>query len=175
RRKRREALLTLPPNLNNAYGITIERIEKQEKGSVQLATTILMWIHLAERPLSIDELLDACATVEMDEDLDEENFPSRGTFLDCCLGLATVEKETSTVRLVHYSLQEYLRKIGRILSLPIQEAQNTNARVCLTYLMFRSVTTSISPTNDPKNSELEASTPSHALLDYAASQWGHHI
>lgn len=131
RRERREALNTLPPNLEQAFGSTIDRIQKQPDSSVKQATTFLTWIHLAERPLSIDELLEASAIREGDCNLDEENFPSRDTFLESCLGLVTIEKETSTVGLVHFSLQEYLQKTGKILKRTIQEGHDAIGRACL--------------------------------------------
>ena len=173
-RERREALQTLPPNLGEAFGKTMERIQTQPKAWVKQATKILTWIHLAERPLSIDELLEACAIKEGDSDLDPNNFPSRGTFLNCCLGLAIVENETSTVRLVHFSLQEYLTKKVQILGRPIGEGHEDMARACLTYIMFRSVTEMVSEKSSKKN-QVGTSTPSHALLKYAACQWGHHV
>ena len=173
-RERREALQTLPPNLAEAFGKTIERIQTQPKAWVKQATKILTWIHLAERPLSIDELLEACAIREGDGDLDSNNFPSRGTFLNCCLGLAIVENETSTVRLVHFSLQEYLKKEVQILGRPIGEGHEDMARACLTYIMFRSVT-EMDSEKSSEEKKAETSTPSHALLNYAACQWGHHI
>ena len=173
-RERREALQTLPPNLEEAFGKTIERIKTQPKAWVKQATKILTWIHLAERPLSIDELLEACAIREGDSDLDPNNFPSRGTFLSCCLGLAIVENETSTVRLVHFSLQEYLTKEVQILGRPIGEGHEDMARACLTYIMFRSVT-EMDSKKDSKENKVGTSTPSHALLNYAACEWGHHV
>ena len=173
-RERREALQTLPPNLEEAFGKTIERIQTQPKAWVKQATKILTWIHLAERPLSIGELLEACAIREGDSDLDPNNFPSRGTFLNCCLGLAIVENETSTVRLVHFSLQEYLTKEVQILGRPIGEGHEDMARACLTYIMFRSVTKMDSKKRSKEN-KVGTSTPSHALLNYAACEWGHHV
>ncbi|OCK86704.1 purine and uridine phosphorylase, partial [Cenococcum geophilum 1.58] len=176
-RDRGEALNTLPPNLEEAFGITMERIQRQPQAWVEQATKILTWINLAERPLSINELLEAYAVRENDHDLNIRGFPSRGMFLDCCLGLAIIEKETLTVRLVHFSLQEYFKTKGQILGRPIQDGHNAIARACLTYLMFRSVTTNISPQAliDSGRNKAENQTPSHALLDYAACQWGHHV
>lgn len=96
---------------------------------------ILMWVHLAERPLSVDELLHALATRVGDRDLDRNNFPSRHTFLNCCLGLVLVDDETSTVRLVHYSLHEYLFNSQD----PIfQNGHESITQTCLTYIMFES-------------------------------------
>lgn len=122
---------------------------------------------MAERPLSIDELLEACTIKEGDSDLDLDNFLSRGTFLNCCLGLAIVENETSTVCLVHFSLQEYLIKEVQILGRPIEEGHENMARACLTYIMFRSVTEMVSEKSFEEN-KVGTLTPSHALFKYAA-------
>ena len=52
-------------------------------------------------------------------DLDSDNVPSIGTLLDCCQGLVSVDKEASTIRLIHFTLQEYLRAHPRLSSLPM--------------------------------------------------------
>lgn len=59
-------------------------------------------------------MLMSCAINEGDESLDEENNLSLGLLLESCLGSVIFDKESRTVRLVHYSLDEYLRRTGRI-------------------------------------------------------------
>jgi hypothetical protein len=151
-------LTKLPTKLYESFGNTIERIERQPEDLADQAMKILMWIHLAERPLSVDELLHALATEPGRHDLDRDNFPSRSTFLNCCLGLAITDDETLTMRLVHYSLEEYLKKQARL----FPRGHEMIAEVCLTYLMFQSCTSEI-----PRPPEL-------ALLAYASYKWGHH-
>ncbi|RPA88327.1 hypothetical protein L873DRAFT_1586774, partial [Choiromyces venosus 120613-1] len=68
----------------------------------------LMWISLAQRPLSVDELCHALAVKVGSVDLDTSTIPSIETLLGCCLGLITVDRESSTVRLIHATLQEHL-------------------------------------------------------------------
>ena len=47
--------------------------------------------------------------VELDSrDFDVGNIPSISTLVSCCQGLITVDKEASTVRLIHFTLQEYI-------------------------------------------------------------------
>ncbi|KAF4635819.1 hypothetical protein G7Y89_g2285 [Cudoniella acicularis] len=173
-RDREDALKTLPSDLDQAFGVTIERIQRQPTGAVKQAEKVLRWISLAERPLSIDELLEACAVRDGDSDLNKRGFPSRSTFLDCCLGLAIIENETSTVRLVHFSLQEYFNRKKQILNQPILDHHDAIARACLTYLMFRSVTAEMDTSQRIKRIKT-TQIASHALLNYAACQWGHHI
>lgn len=45
-------------------------------------------------------------------DLDPENTRPQDRVLASFLGFATVDKETSTVRLIHYTLQGYLARSG---------------------------------------------------------------
>ena len=71
-----------------------------------------MWVSNAERPLRIDELRHALAVEIGATDFDLENVPPQDTVLGSCLGLAVVDKETSQVRLIHYTLQEYLSRPG---------------------------------------------------------------
>ena len=59
-------------------------------------------------PLKIDELCHALAVDIQSTNLDPENIRPQATVLGSCLGLAVVDAETSTVRLIHHTLQEYL-------------------------------------------------------------------
>lgn len=155
KRDRRDALETLSHSLEKAFENTIDRILHQSKPLVSQARKLLTWIHLAERPLMVDELLEALAIREGDNELDRSGLLGRATLLDCCLGLATIDTETSTVRLVHFSLREYLEKKDEILGQQIVDGHTLIARTCLTCLMFYSVTEDISPqsTTDSEDEE----------------------
>ena len=59
-----------------------------------------------------------------------ENVPSISTLIGCCQGLITVDKEAFTVRLIHFTLQEYLSAHPDIFSRP----HSAIAEICLTYL-----------------------------------------
>jgi hypothetical protein len=72
-RKRREALNEMPKKLDDAFSITIERIRKQGERSKQ-AMRLIQWVFLAERSLSLEELLHAFAVEPKDSNLDWENF-----------------------------------------------------------------------------------------------------
>ncbi|KAF8475472.1 hypothetical protein BDZ91DRAFT_816998, partial [Kalaharituber pfeilii] len=99
----------------------------------ELGMKVLMWIYLAERALKVIELQHALSVEDEAEALDPDNFPSRGTLLHCCCGLVTVDDETLTVRLVHYTLQEYLHSYEKKY---FPDGHNLIARTCLTYLSF---------------------------------------
>jgi hypothetical protein len=61
--KRRRALQTIPKELGEAFGKTIERIKRQSSVKAEQAINVLKWTFLAERPLSITELRHALSVV----------------------------------------------------------------------------------------------------------------
>jgi hypothetical protein len=68
----------------------------------------LSWIYYAKRPLASTELVYALAIDLYEPVLFYKDVVSRKVVLDVCAGLATVDAENDTFRLVHYSLYEYL-------------------------------------------------------------------
>ena len=68
----------------------------------------LMWVSHLKRLLRLDELLRALAVEIGSADLNVENIPSVEILLNYCLGLVVVDREASTTRLIHFTLQEYL-------------------------------------------------------------------
>jgi len=119
----------------DAYGTTIERIKAQDGDKPRLGIAALMWISHAERLLSADELCHALAVELRSKDFNARNIPSIWTLVSCCQGLITVEKETSTVRLVHPTVKEYLSTRPDIFSRP----HAAMAEICLTYLNSKEV------------------------------------
>ena len=121
--------------LANAYGATIERIKVQSGDKSRLGMEALMWISYAERPLRGDELCHALAVELGSKKINGANAPSISTLVSCCQGLITVDKEASTVRLIHFTLREYLSAHPKIFRRP----HSTIAEICLTYLNSQQV------------------------------------
>ena len=147
--------------LGDVYGATIERIKAQDGDKSRLGMAALMWISHAERPLSADELCHALAVQVGSTDFDVGNIPSMPTLVNCCQGLITVDKEASTVRLIHFTLQEYLSSRPDIFSKP----HSAIAEICLTYL------------NSQQVKALSTSPPdirSAPFLKYCSAYWGVH-
>ena len=67
--------------------------------------------------------------------LDSDNVPGISTMPACCQGLVTIEKGTSTVKLIHYTLQECIRTLPNL----FDKAHSTMAETCLTYLNLHHV------------------------------------
>jgi len=160
RRKKLDEM-TKGKGLGDAYTDTLSRIQAQPGSRSNLGMEVLMWASHAERALHIDELRHALGAVGS-VDLDIRNIPAMETLLACTMGLVTIEKSSSTVRLVHYSLQEYLSNNTNLFPNP----HSRIAEVCLTYLNFPHVR-SFSPTLH--------SVPSTApFVEYASCYWGTH-
>ena len=92
--------------LGDAYSTTLGRIMGQDREKARLGMAALLWISHTERLLKANELCHALAVEIGSPNLNVDNVPSIGTLLTCCQGLVVVEKEASTVRLIHF-------KIGR--------------------------------------------------------------
>ena len=69
------------------------------------------------------------------EDLNIDNVSSVGTVLGCTLGLVTTDENRSTVRLLHFTLQEYLGANPTL----FETTESMMAEICLTYLNYRLV------------------------------------
>ena len=148
--------------VRDVYGATIERIKAQDGDKSRLGMAALMWISHAERPLRADELCHALAIQLDSTDIDAGNIPSMATLVNCCQGLITVDKEASTVRLIHFTLQEYLSSHPDIFTKP----HSAMAEICLTYLNFQLVKAlPPSPSSDPQNA---------LFLEYCSVYWGVH-
>ena len=185
--QRREQLnrMTNGRDLGDAYGVTLDRIVAQSGGRSRLGMAALMWVSRSERPMTPDELCHALGVRIGSTHPHPDNIPSIQTLLSSCLGLVTFDKEGSTLRLVHFTLQEYLNSRSEI----FQNADAVMAEVCLTYLNFDCVrklppTLEFAPGGDPyfhylspcdsrePSPELVSAHPKYPFLKYASNYWG---
>ena len=162
-RRQKLSAITDGLGLESAYGETLGRIKKQGGARrARLGMTSLMWISHSERPLKAVELCHALAVEIGSQNVNSDDVPSIGTVLACCQGLVTVDKEGFTIRLIHYTLQEYLRIHPELFG----TVHSTMAETCLSYLNSRQVRTlSTSPSPDLQG------TP---FLEYSSQYWGMH-
>ena len=163
-RQRRKKLeeMTLGDGLNDAYTATLSRLKAQKGYKSVLGMNVLMWVLYSERPLRSEELCHALGVEIGSSDLDQENVLALRTLLSSCLGLVTVEASSSTVRLVHFTLQEHLSRDPTL----FQSPHSTIAEVCLTYLNFGCIR-DLSPT-------LYSAPATTPFLEYASIYWGRH-
>ena len=152
--------------LEDVYGATIERIQAQGGYKCRLGMEALMWITYAERPLSADELCHALAIELGSTDFNAANIPSTTTFMSCCQGLITVDKETSTLRLIHFTLREYLSAHPDIFLRP----HSAIAEICLTYLN----SCEVKALSAVSSADLPTLTHDKPFLKYCSLYWGAH-
>ena len=168
RSKRREALETLPSDRYNLFKEMITRIrERPNAAQAELGMRVLMWLHFTCRPLTLSELQHALAVEKSHNEFDDDNIPTQEMILDCCLGLVVVDEETSTVRLVHYTLEQYFRRDPQA---EFPNGCNYIAETCLTYLTFGKLRHHCTTLNS-----LEDKLGEYLFLKYAARYWGTHL
>ncbi|KAH8781604.1 ankyrin repeat protein, partial [Hyaloscypha finlandica] len=119
--------------LREAYSNVIQRINGQLEEDRLLAQRALSWIIYAQRPLMISELRVALAIEAGDKALNSDGVYDVEDVVSVCAGLVTVDEESSIIRLVHYTVQEYLVRT-QLDWYPA--AQEHIAITCLTFLSF---------------------------------------
>jgi ankyrin repeat protein len=153
--------------LDYAYGKAMERINAQEKDFIEIAHSALSWITLARSPLSIKELQFALAVEDELPELDEDNISDPEDILSACAGLLTIDDESSLVRLVHYTAQDYFENRWREW---FPNAEIQISRACVSYLSYRAFD-QLCPSAD----EVEQRVAQHVFYRYAALNWGYHV
>ena len=154
--------MTKGKGLGDAYTATLSRIMSQNESKSRLRMETLMWISHSERPLKAIELCQALGVEKGDSDQNTENIPAIETVVRSSLGLVTVEASSSTVRLVHFTLQEYLSDASSLFHSP----HSMMAEICLTFLNFRCI----------RNLSTALYSPPQAapFVGYASRFWGTH-
>jgi hypothetical protein len=109
-RSLKDALNSLPEGLNATYDEAMERIKSQSSDDCELAMKVLYWIHYALRPLTLVEIQNGLAVRPGDSNIDEEGVSEEERLLSVCAGLITLQSESRTMSMVHFSAQEYFKR-----------------------------------------------------------------
>jgi ankyrin repeat protein len=133
-----------------------------------------MWIYLAPNTLQVVELQHALAVKPGDTAFDPEGLYSLRTLVECCLGLVVIETETSTIRLTHFTLDEYLDKHWKDSDL-FPDGHAMIAGICLTYLQFDHVLPPPPSDERLRHYHIEDLRESLPLLPYAVNNVGGHV
>ncbi|KAJ7094773.1 hypothetical protein C8R44DRAFT_544813, partial [Mycena epipterygia] len=128
----REALKSLPRDLSGTFDEVVHRINRQDEEEKTLACLALSWVTNARRPLEPSELRVALSVQEGTTELNAENLLDTETILSVCAGLVIIDKEDNKVRLIHYTIQDYLE---RIQNQEFPGAHNKITATCITYLL----------------------------------------
>jgi ankyrin repeat protein len=167
-RRLKAALDLLPSELDETYKNAMFRIKGQVEEQSQLALKALSWISKAVRPLKLDEIHHALAVEPGDQELDPDGIENDKTFLvSITAGLLTVDSNSGTIRLVHFTAEEYFKKTWQDW---FPDADELIAETCITYLMFDDFAGGYCRTDQ----ELKSRLQNYPFLDYAARYWGFH-
>ena len=182
-----------------AYENAMERILTQAKGDADLATATISWVLRSKRPLSSLELQHALAIEPNSPAPDPTNLVEPDELLSVCGGLVIADRETDIVRLVHYTMQEYLER-HQTRWLPL--ANLYLATACVSYMSYdffasdessdlanfgfarRTLGSRHGWARRPSETTREAQRTRkswdskvrhYPLVRYAANHWGHHL
>lgn len=152
--------------LDVAYGRALRNISSQSPSERDLAFKTLSWLVRARRPLTVEELRIAVSIEPGRYELDKWDLPAAEILIHVCAGLVTVDG--NTIRLAHYSVQEYLVENALI----FDDAGYNHAMACITYLSFETLLVQEPcTTRQAVWDRLQA----HPFLDYAIQYIGFHL
>ncbi|KAL1847874.1 hypothetical protein Plec18170_008284 [Paecilomyces lecythidis] len=166
----RKALERLPSGscaYDSAYQDAMQRIRGHLPGQKDKAYQVLAWISRAKRQLTAVELQHALAVELGTASLDEDNLYSTEDIVSFCAGLVVIDKESTIIRLVHHTAQEYPEKTWTHW---FPNADGYIATVALTYLNYNQF--SAGPAENW--SEYWKRLQDNCLYKYAARYWGYH-
>ncbi|KAJ5665326.1 NACHT nucleoside triphosphatase [Penicillium maclennaniae] len=172
-----ECLRTLPRDLDETYERILCSIRDEYVEDVQRVLTLLCF---SRRPLTVNELIDA-HSVDLSEpprlDRDGRSY-EQDSLVDICLGFIEIVlmvdnngRSTSTARIAHFSVQEYLQS-DRILQQKAERfamrsapANTEIAQICLVYLLEPTLSEGLLD---------EAKLMEFPFAHFAATHWFHH-
>ncbi|KAK0759107.1 hypothetical protein N5P37_008596 [Trichoderma harzianum] len=182
-KKIKDTLKELPIGRNTydyTYEEAMKRIISQAPDTTELARVVLSWIVCAKRPLKALELQHALAVEPKKYRIDEENLLPIGDMASICAGLVTIEGNSGTVRLIHYTTHEYLE---RTMERWLPDAESVITTICTTYLLLDDFKTGpCKPCGEYSHNGIAYKTDckyqkrlqSFPFYNYAANHWGHH-
>ncbi|KAI0444158.1 hypothetical protein F4803DRAFT_561045 [Xylaria telfairii] len=164
-RKALENLVTGSDAYEHAYNGAMERINEQPQEEANLAKRVLSWITFAKRPLATKELQHALSVKVGTSGIHEDDL-LRVNMASMCAGLVTIDKETSIIRLVHYTTQHYFEKsFGRWFPNPHLDITKT----CIAYLSFQVFESGV-----VSYFERALRLVANPFYEYACVYWGYH-
>ncbi|KAL2186498.1 Pkinase-domain-containing protein [Thermothelomyces heterothallicus CBS 203.75] len=163
----RLALKTLPATLDATYSEAVQRIHNQAPDLVEVAKSVLFWVICAKRPLTVLELRQMYATLELPDHtpLEDDDLPDGELLTSTCGGLLLVEGEAQTVRVVHYTAQEYFERTH---VQELEAARLSLANASLAYISLPNFSDGPCATDTAMARRLEQ----FRFLDYASRYWG---
>jgi len=157
------ALKTLPSGLDKAYDEVMTRISSQSDIDSDLAQKVLGWITYAKQPLKAKALQHAVAIMPAMDNLDNGDLIAIEELIAVCAGMVTIDAESDTVRLVHYTTQKYLQT--RLNHVKVDIASGSLAYLALKVFCAPCL----------KTENLEDRLRAYPFASYAATYWCEHL
>lgn len=166
----RSALLTLPKTLDDTYSEALQRIYDQPSDTVELAEIVLLWVVCAHQPLTVAQLQHMHAMRELSEDMtfDDDDLPDGEILTGACGGLVSVDGESQTIQLIHYTAQNYFE---RSFAQKLMAARLNLTQISLAYLGLPNFESGFC-TSD---ADMLQRLGEYPFLEYAAKHWGSDI
>ncbi|KAF3932754.1 Ankyrin-1 [Dactylella cylindrospora] len=153
------------------YEIAMDRIrESTADDTYKLIMAILAWIVCAKRLLTVAELGHALS-IEIDNRKYEHtkvfHDKSIRSLVSKCCGLVTIDESSGSIRLVHFTAQEYFNNKKPVL---FPNSESDIAKKCITYLLYDAFK------EGPcfQATMVETRLRTYSLYRYAAHHWSHH-
>ncbi|KAI5921326.1 hypothetical protein F4810DRAFT_344137 [Camillea tinctor] len=158
----------VPDDLHNLYLRMLESIENNERRT-KIAKSILTWVTLARRPLTVDEL---CCAVKLD--IQETPHNMEKTIITVCGQLVVID-QANRVHMIHETAREFLLSDKLQSSLAVKRGDHHGhlALICCKYLSGGVLKTrqGFKPTRTSK----PFSIPDPALVNYASRFFSEHL
>ena len=173
-RQLQKTLKNFPDNLESIYQQAMQRIHTQENNLMTLGCKILGLVTCARRTLSLKELqhalsVEASGNDEVTSEGDIHlGIEPRKRILDCTCGLVTIDNEGHEVRLVHRSLEDFL-KLEENRAKWFPRADSEIAQACITYL------TLVVPSKPKPDAYFNSKKVEFPFLQYVSQYWGDHV
>lgn len=172
----RNLLDSLPQDLDKTYERMLENIPSV---LTQYARKILLLLCFSERPLTVEEIIDAIA-VDIETGFDPQmRCNDMQDILQICQGLVEVFEDTHNflpaykIRIAHFSVQQYLfskqleeHQTLSAMHLKDVDAQADIAQICLKYLLDDAVLSC---------HQSIIFLPEYPFAGYAADHWSDHF
>jgi hypothetical protein len=118
--------------MDPTYDRIVDAFRNQRTACAALAIRTLAWLVKAQWVLKINELQIAVSLEAGMTKFEKMDMLDEGKLIDSCQGLIVMDATNKTVRLTHFTTQEYLNRKGII----PQNLDTTLAIACTTYLSF---------------------------------------
>jgi len=149
----------------------MSRIEQQDEDSRVLARNVLTWAVLGRRPLNVVELSQGLAMIANPglQTITDDDMVEGSRILSVCAGLIAVDSDDHTVRLIHYTAQQYFDETWKKW---LGNAPVALTRACVRYLLTGNTDLLTTYHYDRQK---KTNRPKDPFLGYAAQHWGNHV